>query len=340
METFSFIRQNLPFAVANEMFKRGAEENARKFHAGETFLCDDHTDPHFELKMLPSAPYPTGIVRSRTHFIWRRTWDHIRDNKENLVVLRHVKTGTLTLTQGGNTCDLGPGDFALARSSVPEQCDHKPAGQQPVEWSFIMLPLDVVHRYFPNGVPMAVRLTAPDGQRHVITQLMDLLSADGAPVERGVADLLVSAMLKAAAEVASALGAQVAPRQGIGEQRLAAIVAHLDMHLANPELSLATVAQSCQISPRYLCHLLKERGLSFSHLLWDKRLETAHGWLVTSNARHYSISEIALMTGFKSAAHFSRMFRNRYGASPRELRQREATDGSDAARAPTLLRAA
>jgi hypothetical protein len=103
MESFSFSRQNTPFSVVNEMFSRAAEENARKYYGGEATLCDRDPSPHFELKMLLSAPYPMGIVTSRANFIFGRAWSHIRDNKENIVTLRYVKAGTISISQGGSS---------------------------------------------------------------------------------------------------------------------------------------------------------------------------------------------------------------------------------------------
>ena len=46
----------------------------------------------------------------------------------------------------------------------------------------------------------------------------------------------------------------------------------------------------------------------------------ARDGLVAPNTRSEPINQIAYMCGFKSAAHFSRMFRSAYGCSPRDYR--------------------
>ena len=61
-------------------------------------------------------------------------------------------------------------------------------------------------------------------------------------------------------------------------------------------------------------------GLSLSRFLWLSRLELARRQLEDPRAATRSITSILLGAGFSSAAHFSRMFRQRYGASPREWR--------------------
>jgi hypothetical protein len=61
------------------------------------------------------------------------------------------------------------------------------------------------------------------------------------------------------------------PHRSIGESSLSAVAAarthtifdHLASHFSDPELSLSKVAQSLQISPRYLQRLLETRGTSF-----------------------------------------------------------------------------
>jgi hypothetical protein len=81
-------------------------------------------------------------------------------------------------------------------------------------------------------------------------------------------------------------------------------------------------------APRYLCFLLKANNTSFSELVWQNRLPRARDQLVSPQTRDYPIHEIAHMSGFKSAAHFSRMFKSAYGMAPREFRMHhvEAND--------------
>jgi AraC-like DNA-binding protein len=80
------------------------------------------------------------------------------------------------------------------------------------------------------------------------------------------------------------------------------------------------VAKGCGISPRYLSFLLKQHGTPFSVLVWDQRLKMASRWLLSSKPGDTSISEIAYRIGFKSSAHFSRMFKRTFNMSPREYR--------------------
>ncbi len=112
----------------------------------------------------------------------------------------------------------------------------------------------------------------------------------------------------------------VPERQTIADRRLQEVLRYIEVHLSDPKLSTATVAEACGISPRYMSLLLKQHGASFKELVWDKRLRIAHRWLASSRPSDISISEIAFRVGFKSPAHFSRMFKRVYGRGPREFR--------------------
>ena len=117
-------------------------------------------------------------------------------------------------------------------------------------------------------------------------------------------------------------------RQTIADRRLQDVLRFIEVHLSDPQLSTAMVAKGCGISPRYLSFLLRLKGTSFSELVWEQRLEKAKSWLSASDPRDISISEIAYGVGFKSPAHFSRMFKRVFKVNPREFRG-ECTEHAD-----------
>jgi AraC-like DNA-binding protein len=122
--------------------------------------------------------------------------------------------------------------------------------------------------------------------------------------------------------VALALG----PHRAIGENgsgavRAARLEAALDQLTAcfqEPELSVASVAQSQGISPRYLQRLLETSGKSFTARVTELRLERALALLSEPGTRR--ISDIALEAGFSDISHFNRLFRARFGDTPSAAR--------------------
>ena len=109
-------------------------------------------------------------------------------------------------------------------------------------------------------------------------------------------------------------------RQTISEQRLQEVLRYIELHLSDPKLSTTMVADACGISTRYLSLLLKQNETSFSVYIWEQRLAIASQWLSSTSPREISIAEIAFRVGFKSPAHFSRMFKRVYKKGPREYR--------------------
>ena len=117
-------------------------------------------------------------------------------------------------------------------------------------------------------------------------------------------------------------------RCSIGESNASAVVAtrlataldHIASHFSDPELSLGKVAQSLSISPRYLQRLLEASGTSFTAHVTELRLKHAFTLLTAENFIDVRICDIALQTGFSDISHFNRLFRSRFGDTPKAVR--------------------
>lgn len=84
-------------------------------------------------------------------------------------------------------------------------------------------------------------------------------------------------------------------------------------------ITLDLLTDMIHISKFHFCRIFKEAtGTTFLEYLNNIRLSHAHRLLVESNL---SINDIALKTGFGSAAYFSRMFKKVHGVSPRVARK-------------------
>lgn len=99
------------------------------------------------------------------------------------------------------------------------------------------------------------------------------------------------------------------------------IQAHVREQLADPELTPYSVAQRYNISLRYLQKLFSEHGTSPARWIRDERLDRCHAELSDPNLDHVSVAVIGERSGLFSASHFSRLFRERYGVTPREFRR-------------------
>ncbi|HUN94994.1 MAG TPA: helix-turn-helix transcriptional regulator [Bradyrhizobium sp.] len=141
-------------------------------------------------------------------------------------------------------------------------------------------------------------LAAPNLRDAVVTHIHDLVAlaiSDCAPLGESCASAVVAARHSAALD-------------------------HIAVHFQDPELSLEVVARCQGISPRYLQHLMTSSGASFTERVNELRLQRAFALLIEPYGSSRRISDIALEVGFSDISHFNRLFRTRFGVSPRGVR--------------------
>jgi len=93
---------------------------------------------------------------------------------------------------------------------------------------------------------------------------------------------------------------------------------YLDNNLKE-DISLEQMANIINVSPFYLSKLFKEeKGITFINFISDKRLEKARDLLEHSDL---SIKEITSEIGYNDQNYFSRIFKNKFGLSPKEYRK-------------------
>ena len=98
------------------------------------------------------------------------------------------------------------------------------------------------------------------------------------------------------------------------------ILRRIESDYADPDLSPEAVAAEVGISKRYLQTLLAGSGTSFVQELNATRLDRASDLLSDARAGGLSVAEIAFRSGFLDAGYFTRLFRKRFGITPREWR--------------------
>lgn len=141
-------------------------------------------------------------------------------------------------------------------------------------------------------------ISAPEAQRIVVNHIHDLVVlAIGASRE----------------------GGELAAR-GVRAARLAAVKKDALDEIANPDLSIATIAARQGVTPRYVHMLFEPEGVTFSEFVVGQRLVRAHRMLSDPRYAGHTISAIALMVGFGDLSYFNRTFRRRFGMSPSDVR--------------------
>lgn len=103
-----------------------------------------------------------------------------------------------------------------------------------------------------------------------------------------------------------------------GDSELVAQAAAFIRQYFPDEISLCSIAEHVHANPTYLSTLFKkEMNLSIVDYIHEVRLSAAAKALTEGND---SITEIALACGFKELSYFSRLFKEKYGITPRQYR--------------------
>jgi len=112
----------------------------------------------------------------------------------------------------------------------------------------------------------------------------------------------------------------------ISAARVEAILDCIAKRFHHPDLSVAAVAKSQRISPRYLQRLLEVTGMTFTEHVNELRLQNAFALLTQAGEGRSRIIDVALQAGFSDISHFNRLFRSRFGETPCAVRAQVHTD--------------
>lgn len=302
---------------------RGDRE--QEYYLGDFWIEDAiRADVRSERK----AVGPISIIRQRsaTNLFFRRTRQHIREDATDLAVLWFVKHGSLAFSNQCGNKVAQPGDFAITRSMSPFFIECRTDHDSLHELLHVTVPSHILRAHIPHDFSTGLFMNVERPELAIAENILTDVFEDNGSLSAESARLLVETALTLIGNAVRASEENAPARQSIADRRLDEVLRFIEVHLSDPQLSTAMVARGCGISPRYLSFLLRLKGTSFSELVWQQRLEKAKDWLSSSDPRDISISEIAYGVGFKSPAHFSRMFKRVFGSNPREFRGEGASD--------------
>ena len=100
----------------------------------------------------------------------------------------------------------------------------------------------------------------------------------------------------------------------------AAAQTFIKRHLTSPRLNPELIARHLHCSRAHLYRVFAARGEAVADYVRERRLESARGLLARGSASKEQIGEIAFRCGFEDPVHFTRVFRQRFGLTPSELR--------------------
>lgn len=230
------------------------------------------------------------------------------------IQLVYARQGGLKTLMGGKRFTVEPGQFVLLDNTRFYQMEM----DAPHEAVDLMMPQSWLERYLPDPqVVLARPISVREGWGAPLGALLETMlnGLDDAPLPRS----LIAEQLGSLLTLATGFTDQPGNSRHRG-QLARQILRKIENDYSDPDLTSESVAANCGISKRYLQTLLASSGTSFVQELNATRLDRAGDMLTNPGAAGLSIAEIAYRAGFLDPAYFARLFRKRFGISPREWR--------------------
>ena len=94
----------------------------------------------------------------------------------------------------------------------------------------------------------------------------------------------------------------------------------IELHCGDPDLTPERVASGLGCSRASLYRVFARRGEGVAEAIWAARIERAWRLLTSPEGGELLISHVAMLCGFRELPTFTRMFKRRYGTTPRDVR--------------------
>lgn len=262
------------------------------------------------------GPLSAYLVASDPSVVERTSAGIRAFDPEHLMFATTVR-GRCLIEQGGRRSVFTTGDLSSWDSSRPFSATHL----ERFELLLLIMPRTLLGARRDAIFRRTARCTSaasPLGQvaGHFVRQLWRALEAGGpGPGSEDLAE--------AAIAIARALHADEP-----GERRLSTaallprIKAYIQEHLAEPGLGPESIARANYISIRYLHKLFAAEPATVCQWIRDRRLDACRRDLVDPALADHTIAEVATRWALHNSAYFSRAFRDAYGCTPTEWRDR------------------
>lgn len=297
---------------------------AQRYSAWRDAICDVYvhvdvkaTDPDNYRGFIREAKFGdvvmTDILLSEQRI--RRNREHISKLDKDCYYLQLIHRGNLSVLQQGSThrSNAARGAIFCATEQYELQCHGD------VRSFYLEIPRDDFAQRFPRErIPLSASLNTTQGLGRIATEFCATLATEGSklqdPIRAGLGNQLMDIL---AFTLLSSEGDMPAAEGSVKKARLMSVQRWIEDHIGNPDLSLETIAAANGMSLRYLHVLFEPCEMSASEWIWNRRLQLCYDCLARGDAR--SITSIAFDHGFNSSAHFSTLFRRKYGISPRDV---------------------
>lgn len=234
-----------------------------------------------------------------------------------------VTAGSYTLQQSGREVFLKSGEMTLYDATEP----HRISMPQQFSKILISIPRPLLDERIANLSQLtATRLPTETGIAAMTATMIQSTVKQLETLDQLTFQSLADPVLDMLTITLAQMQGNNQPMPTHRRLTLLRVKKYIMNNLTNTELSTEIISRAVGLSPRYINNLFNEENTSLMRYLTQRRLAFSRHLLMSPIHRHMSITEILMRSGFNNTAHFSRIFRNAYGMSPRAYRLNKQKD--------------
>jgi AraC-like DNA-binding protein len=249
----------------------------------------------------------------------RHSHTHVARSRLSMFFIHLQLEGESVSRQDGREARLAPGDFTVCDTNRPYEIRF----DGPNRMFVLGIPDGLMRRYI--AAPESIVAVPMCGAAGISGLLSDFLRGVWRQcrdeIDPMVAPRMSSAILDLVASAYTSLPQAQPDRSSLSTAHRIRILNYIEAHLGDPDLTPMKVAEACKMTPRYLHHLFSHEAETVARYILRRRLEECSRALTIPSQRGRTVTAIAFDYGFNSPTHFGRVFRARYGMTPREYRR-------------------
>jgi AraC-like DNA-binding protein len=278
-------------------------------------IASDHESEFFgHMAKHPFGPLKANFISVSEQRI-RHARPSTRGSQDELFHLIHVRKGVQFVEQHGRSCKVESGNCLLVDCLAAFDFQF-PEG---VEALVLEIRRDWLRGWLPAPEDATVRLIdGKSGWGATLVSTLGNLTPSTinslAPYQTAIAEQIALMFALAGARDAPCVSTH---KRALLRRLSETLRERCQEHGIDPD----SVARTLGVSRRYVHVLFASAGTTFTHELYECRLQRARRLLRDKRFDGHGVAEIAWNCGFTEPSHFTRRFRERFGAPPTVYRQ-------------------
>lgn len=282
----------------------------------------------FELRSVGNASYNGEIeryyvsdrvrladIRFTPHHTRLKAGKPGRSRRHSFLVSQQVE-GFARVKQGGRVAEIGPNQIFFIDTSQPFEIETEEIRTKSVYLDSQFWQEVFPERHFYTAAALCCDTGLGRTCRSMVDQVFEIAWEQPETMVTRLAGCLADLL---AVSMVSSLPAPTVTDRDEGQmlERIRKVVL---CNLSDSNLCVAKVADDIGLSPRQVHAIFSRSGTTLMRWVWDQRLQRIASELGNPVLSSRPVSQIAFEWGFNEAAHFSRLFKARYGMSPTHYR--------------------